>query len=328
MIARFFASYPGMYITQSVLHSFVAVFIVELSFFAWQIRGHQEKFRYRVLTLTLPPFMFPLFQLFSPDRGSWHFRLVTALFDSQRWIEMTVLNVIPLAAIFLLALLGITVIFLIQEILPIYRERSLDGTLARACDDETSLALLMDEVCALTGIARPTVCVIDEPLPILVTQGFREHTIIVSRNLINTLGREELKGALTHEAVHIMRDSNVKTQLIYLFRMLMFYNPVSMVEFRRVVHDDEFICDAITVARTGNVEALITALAAFFCRRHDDQAEISHIKERIELHSHNLLLEERIRRLRELAETGPDRFRWVPFLMTAAAILVIGYLVV
>jgi Zn-dependent protease with chaperone function len=312
-----------MYITQSVLHSFVALIIVELSFFAWDIRDHHAKFRYRLLTLTLPVFMFPLYQVITPQRSAWYFRLNTALFDSQRWLELN-----PLGAVFLAFLIAVTTVFVVQEILPIFRERSSRNDLGTCTGTRDTLNAMMESISSEILIATPSICIIEEPLPILVTQGFKDHTIIVSSHLIEVLDEEQLKGALTHEAVHIMRDSSTKTQLIYLLRMLMFYNPVSLIEFRRVVHDDEFICDAITVSITKNPAALIAAISSFYYHPAQGPQGLLQMKERIESHSHNLLLDERIQKLRETSLEGNEPFGWAPFMITVSVILVMGYLVV
>jgi Zn-dependent protease with chaperone function len=317
-----------MYITQSVLHSLVALIIVEFSFFAWGIRDHHAKFRYRLLTLTLPVFMFPLYQVITPQRSAWYFRLNTALFDSQRWIELNLLGILPLSVVFVVFLTAVTVVFVVQEILPIFRERSSSGELETCEEVHDSLDAMLESICHAIHIEKPSICVIDEHLPILVTQGFKDHSVIVSSHLIKALDKDQMRGALTHEAVHIMRDSSIKTQLIYLLRILMFYNPVSLVEFRRVVHDDEFICDAITVSKTKNTEALIGAISAFYYHPAQGPQGLSQMKERIESHSHNLLLDERIRKLQEIGHEGPERFGWVPFMLTASVILMMGYLVV
>ena len=328
MIMRFLSSYPGMYITQSVLHSFVALIIVEFSFFAWDIRDHHAKFRYRLLTLTLPVFMFPVYQIITPHRGAWYFRLNTALFDSQRWLELNPLGFLPLAALFLSFLIVITGIFVVQEILPIFRERSSGSDLGTCEGTRETLDAMLDSICQALRITKPAICIVDEPLPLLVTQGFRDHRIIVSNHLIETLDEEQLRGALTHEAVHIMRDSSSKTQFIYLLRVLMFYNPVSLVEFRRIVHDDEFICDAVTVSTTKNTSALIAAISSFHYHPGQGPQGLSQMKERIESHSHNLLLDERIQKLSETGLEAQEHFAWAPFMLTAAVILVMGYLVV
>ncbi len=328
MILRFISSYPGMYITQSVLHSFVALIIVELSFFAWDIRDHQAKFRYRMLTMTLPIFMFPLYQVIAPQRSAWYFRLNTALFDSQRWLELNPLGIIPLAGIFLALLMVITAVFVMQEILPIFRERSARSDPKTCQGTLDTLDAMLESISRQIAIPKPSICIIDEPLPILVTQGFKNHMIIISSHLIELLNERQLKAALTHEAVHIKRDSSTKTQLIYLLRMLMFYNPVSLVEFRRIVHDDEFICDAIAVSLTRDPAALIAAISSFYYHPDEGPQGISQMKERIESHSHNLLLDERIEKLRAIDVEGQEHFGWAPFALTASVILAVGYLVV
>jgi Zn-dependent protease with chaperone function len=330
MIMRFLTSYPGMYLAQSVLHSFVALIVVELSFFAWGIRDHQSKFRYRILTLALPLFMFPLYQLLDPQRSSWYFRLQTALFDSQRWLELDPLGFLPLSAVFLLFLTSVSAVFVVQEILPLFRERSSRDDLGTCEETLTSLDALLKNICQSVQIEKPSICVIDESLPILVTQGFRNHSITISSHLIETLDEEQLKGALTHETVHIKRDSSTKTQLIYLLRMLMFYNPVSLVEFRRLVRDDEFICDAITVSKTENPAALAAAISSFYYTPPEREGPqgLLQMKERIENHSHNLLLDERIQKLQETEDAEPVRFGWLQFMLTASVILLMGYLVV
>jgi beta-lactamase regulating signal transducer with metallopeptidase domain len=111
--------------------------------------------------------------------------------------------------------------------------------------------------------------------------------------------------------------------------MLMFYNPVSLVEFRRIVYDDEFICDAITISMTRHSQALISALSAFYY--HPDEelpGKLSQMKEQVESHSHNLLLDERIRNLTEDRYRNSTRFVLTQYLLTLSAILLVGYGVV
>ncbi|MGC2061843.1 MAG: M56 family metallopeptidase [Thermodesulfovibrionales bacterium] len=332
----FIHTIAGEYITQSVLHAFIALILVEISFHAWDIDDHLSMFRYRILTLGLPIIMFPLFQVISPDRGSWYFRLTTALFDSQRWLDLKVMGIFPLAIAFMGMLAAFSLLFVMQEILPIFRGRRASqefGDCQETHEYDARMQALLESICIPLQIEKPLFLVIDETVPILFTQGFRRHTVIISDHLLVTLDDEQLRAALTHEVVHMMRSSSLKTPLIYLLRMLMFYNPVSLVEFRRIVHDDEFICDAITISITGKPEALITALSAFYYHHdstHADEQEggLSQMKERVESHSHNLILDERAEKLQNALRTGTGGFRLIPFIITASVIVVTGYLVV
>jgi len=326
----------GSYIVQSVLHAFIALMLVEVSFYAWDIKDHFSKFRYRLLTLSFPIVMFPLFQAFNPERGTWYFRLTTALFDSRRWLDIKVIGIYPFGILLIIVLAGFSALFVVQEILPIFRKRGV----SKKYDDypvtgshDVRMETLLAKICQPLGLEIPAFIVIDEAFPILFTQGFKRHTVIISGHLLETLDDRQLEGALTHEVIHMIRRSSLKTPFIYLLRMLMFYNPVSLVEFRRIVHDDEFICDAITISITKDPEGLIGALGAFYVRsdfadEEDRAGGLAHMKERVESHSHNLMLDERIERLREMQQAGLSKFRWVPFTLTVGVIMGAGYLVV
>lgn len=324
----FFHTLPGMYIMQTVLHSLTALIIIELSFYAWDIQDHFSRFRYRLMPLVLPIFMFPLYQTLTPERGTWHFRLTTALFDSHRWLELKFLNMYPVALLLMMVLVGFSCVFLFQEILPIFRRRSsqLQHTDCLAGDED--IRAMLKSACALLRTDEPAVIIVETPTPVLFTQGYKNHSLVISSGLIEMLDREQLRNALIHEVVHMKRSSNLKTQIIYFIRMLMFYNPVSLVEFRRIVHDDEFICDAITISKTGNPQALISALSAFYYHPEELPGKLSQMKEHVESHSHNLLLNERIRNLTENRYQNSAQFVLPQYLLTLAAILLVGYGVV
>ena len=52
------------------------------------------------------------------------------------------------------------------------------------------------------------------------------------------------------------------------------------------------------------------------------------MKERVESHSHNLILDERVEKLQHALQTGTGGFRLIPFVITASVIIATGYLVV
>ncbi|TAN38486.1 MAG: hypothetical protein EPN25_13805 [Nitrospirae bacterium] len=327
----FFHTLTGMYLTQSVLHAFLGLIVVEISFFAWGISDHLSRFRYRLLTLTLPIFMFPLYQLLSPERSSWHFRVSRALFDSHQWLDLKAFSLFPFAGALIVILTGFSLLFLLQEVWPLFQRHK--GRSSGQEYEETHLYdermhTLLGSICRPLTINMPSYRVIVEELPTLFTQGFKSHTIVISDHLVRTLDDDQLLAALTHEVVHMIRGSSLKTPVIYLLRMLMFYNPVSLVEFRRIVHDEEFICDAITISMTKNPTALIEALKAFYYDPDEEHGNPMQMKDRVEIHSHNLILDERIGRLQGAASTGESGFRWLPFMLTACFIMTTGYLVV
>jgi len=328
MTMRFLSSYLGMYMTQAVLHSLVAVTMVEFAFFAWGIQDHRSRFRYRLLSLTLPVVLFPAFQLINPDRGSLFFRYESALFNSHQWLSLSLFGIIPLYTLFIALLVLISLIFLFQEIFPILKSRATEAPLTPSETDAT-LEETLEEACASLSVDKPAVMVLDEDYPILFTGGTMSHTLVISRVLLDRLSRQELMSALLHELIHMKRGSSLKTQIIYILRMLMFFNPFSLVEFRRIVHDDEFICDSMAIAITRDPSALVRAIEVFISPVEEKSDNgISGMQKRIESHSHNVLISERIEHVSSMQGTELPSFSWGPYVMTAYAIIQICYMVV
>ena len=318
-----------MFVAQSVLHSFTALIIIEMSFHSWEIRDHLSKLRYRLLILILPILGFPFYQLINPERGSMYFRENNAIFDINRWLSLRILDTIPVYGIFFLGLLLVTLIFFFQEIFPIIREKITKQDQRPEITPSDNIELIVEKICGNLKIERPSVMVVSEQNPLLYTTGTRSHTIVLSTGLLQRLDHDQLESALFHEIVHMLRGSNIKTQIIYLLRMLMFYNPVSMVEFRRLVQDDEFVCDSITVSYTKRPDALASAIKTFYTS--PDKLRLSGLSsviDVIESHSHNILIDERIRHIGEMRAEEYESFGWGGYILTVIVILKINYMVV
>jgi Zn-dependent protease with chaperone function len=321
----------GMYMVQSVAHSVLTLFVVEASLRIWGIIQARERFRYRLLVLILPLIMFPFFQLLNPERGSFYFVQDEAVFSSLNWFNLSILGFRPFFFLFLLAVAAVTCVVFLQEVLPIIRDRfrrpSNRGTEGRPSGSR--IEEMVDEISSHLGIKRPSVDIIDGDNPVLYTTGTKEHAIVMSARLLAVLSENELKGALAHEAAHIVRRSNITTLLVFLVRICMFYNPISLLEFRKLVQDDEHICDDITVSVTGDPSALASALRFFYLDvPHSESFSLPFVKEAIESSSHNLLLKERIERLENRISSDDRPFGWVGFATTLATILVLNYFVV
>ncbi len=326
---RFFDSYIGMFIAQSVLHSFMTLVIIEIAFYSWEIRDHLAKFRYRLLVLILPIFVFPVYQLINPDRGSMYFRENTAILNFNGWLAIKLWDIIPVYSLFFVLLSVTMLIFFLQEIFPIVREKLPRPGYVSYVVPHRDIIGMLEGLCKKLGTAKPSVRIVDEPYPMLFTTGIKNHVIILSKALLDKFTDDQMESALAHEIVHIIRGSSIKTQIIYILRMLMFYNPVSLIEFRRLVQDDEFICDDITVSLTKKPEALISAINAFYSHPEEDKgSRISVVKDTIESHSHNLLLKERIVKIQEKGIEDTPGFSWVKFILTTLIILKINYMVV
>ncbi len=327
----FFSSYIGMYMAQSVGHSVLTLFVVEVSLRVWEVSEAKDKFRYRLLVLILPFVMFPLFQFLNPDRGSFYFAQDTAVFSSRNWLDLSVLGFRPFLYLFLLATGTVSAVVLLQEVLPIIRDwlRKPQKQEAAGRPAGPLIEGIVGEISAVLKIDIPSVFIIDDEHPVIFTMGTKEHSIVMSERLLSIFSERELRCALAHEAAHIVRRSNITTLLVFFVRICMFYNPISLLEFRKLVQDDEHICDDITVSVTKDPASLASALRVFCLDVPGHEAfRLSVVKEAIESSSHNLLLNERIERLENHVSFGYHPFEWVRYCTTVAAIVVMSYFVV
>ena len=77
--------------------------------------------------------------------------------------------------------------------------------------DYPRLHNLVDGLCATMGLPRPTICVIDSPVPNAMAIGRSPATasLVVTSGLDESLSLVELEGVLAHELVHIKRHDTV-----------------------------------------------------------------------------------------------------------------------
>ncbi|MHB8846724.1 MAG: M56 family metallopeptidase [Nitrospirota bacterium] len=327
-ISLFFNGWPGMYLAQSFLHSLIAALIVDTALIAWKIEDPVVRQRFRLLVLIVPILSFPLYQLLSPERGSSLFRL-DALFDLDRWLDLEIWGVVPVGVLFLLFLIFTSVIFVLQEMLPIThhavasRDDAPDGNRP---EPESRVSRALE---SLPG-KKPGVVIIDDEEHLMFSSTGRDPVVYLSGGLVEALSFDELRAALAHEVGHIRRSRRPLMVLIFLLRVIMFYNPIILMEFRRIVQEEEKICDDLAVALTGNREALANALRKFYFPEDDEQGHMMRdsprLRDRLEEYSHTLLMESRITRLEEPPQ--PATGSCAAFGAVLATILTVNYYLV
>ncbi len=315
-----------MYIAQSFLHSLVAALIVDTSLISWKIENPLLRQRFRLLVMVLPIIMFPLYQTLSPERGSPLFRL-DAVFDITRWLNLEIWGAVPVGILFLLALIFTAAVFVFQELLPIVRHTSspATGSLDAAPPDRSSPA--QRALGTLPG-TTPDVFIIDEDDCIIFSSTGKVPAIYLSRGLEERLTFDELRAALAHEVGHIRRSRRPLMVMVFLLRMLMFFNPVILMEFRRIAQEEENICDDLAVTLTGNRQAMADVLKKFIaCETGNPSAsDADRLQDRIEEYSHSMMMESRISRLEELP--AQDAKGAVVFAIVTVTILTINYYLV
>lgn len=327
----FLDSYPGAYIVQSFLHSAVAAALVEVALRVWEFRSPVLRQRFLLIAAVFPVFSFPLFQAFNPERMSLTFRM-GALLDSARWLHLKPWGIAPVAVIVLFLLfLVTTLVFLFQEFIPVVRhtfEKRPSGKAGgRSGADDPAV---QRAVGTLPG-DRPELFVLaGEDLVLFSTTG-KSGAVYVSEGLLRALPEEQVQAAVAHEYAHVLRGRRPVLLVLFLLRAVMFFNPVILMQFRRIVQEDEKICDDFAVSLTRNPNALADALRKLYITGEEGaQGKTKNLMsemEALELYSHRLNIESRIARLEQGAPQAGDK-GWFAIVLAIMVVLVMNYFIV
>jgi Zn-dependent protease with chaperone function len=328
-ISTFFSSYTGMYVAQSFCHSLIASVLMDQALRAWKIDDPAIRQRFRLTVVLFPIFSFPFYQVINPDRGSVLFRL-NALFDVNRWLNVDLWGVISLGLLFLILLAITSLIFLFQEMIPILRHTLESRTMEHEGTRRESDPFIERASRALSIEAPQVLVVEDDELLIFSTTG-KNPMIVVSTGLTSALTPDEMQAALAHEIAHIARGRRPLLLVAFFLRMILFFNPVSLVEFRRVVRNEEKICDDIAVSLTHRPEALAEALKKFYAIREtpepDAQQKPLFTAVPLEEYSYNIQLDGRISRLVQDPRHNSGG-RWFILIVVFLIVACINYFVV
>ncbi|MEW5744334.1 MAG: M56 family metallopeptidase [Nitrospirota bacterium] len=343
-MTSFFASYPGMYIVQSFVHALVAALVVDRALQAWNIRDPLTRQRFRFLVVLLPLVLFPLYQWADPGRGSLSFRL-GALFDSSRWLGLELWGTIPLSLLLLLVVSVTTLLFLFQELLPIIHHTFVTRRpgAARSSGSERADPAGETRLTAPAGgltpgplsmsleeEAPPIELVESDELVLFSTTG-KHAAVYISRGIIAALSPEEREVVVAHEVAHVVRNRRPLLVLVFLVRVLLFFNPVILLEFRRIVQEEEKICDDMAASMTRKPGVLAATLKKLYldCGRSESTGPEKRVpvREALENYSHAVHIQSRVARL-EQWQAEPRGGRWFPFAATFTAIAAINYFIV
>ncbi len=328
-IPDFFNSYAGRYIVQSFFHALITALIIDRSIQVWGIRSPAVKQRFRFITVMLPVFSFPAYQLINPERSALSFRM-DALLDSSRWLDLELWKTVPLGYFFVLLFFITFLIFVFQELIPIIKhtlESGITGPDLKRPEENSAVGKALSAL----QVEGPDIFIIDDDRLILYSSTNKNPAIFLSSGLINAFTQEELQAALAHEIAHIARSRRPLLIMVFFLRVLMFFNPVVLLEFRRIVQEEEKVCDDFALTLTRKPQALADTLKKLH-HSHADPGpaggkKLSHMLGALEEYSHNSLLESRIARL----ERGPaqnEESRWTETLITLFVILLINYFIV
>lgn len=322
-LSRFFDSYPGSYVTQAFFHSAVAAAVVEIALKSWQIRSPSIRQRFLLLAVLFPIFSFPLYRIADSGRDSVYFRM-GALFDSSRWASVELPASIPLGAALILVFFMTSLVFFFQELFPVLKHALASGKSdmedIRAGDDPAIVQALVS-----LPADTPEIFVLEDEDPMIFSATGRKGSIYLSSGLLEFLSVEQLRAALAHEISHVSRSRRPYMVIVFLLRILMFFNPIVLLEFRRSVQDDEKICDEMAADLTGKPLVLAETLRRLYLSQEPAKGES--VTEKMEEYSHRLNIQSRIDRL-EKGYAQRSGGEWFAFAVTLLAIVAVNYYVI
>jgi Zn-dependent protease with chaperone function len=328
-ISTFFSSFAGMYVAQSFCHALIASVLMDQALRAWKINDPLIRQRFRVTVVLFPIFSFPFYQAINPDRGSVLFRL-NALFDVNRWLNVELWGVISFGLLFLVVLAITSLIFLFQEMIPILKHTLESRTMEHEGTRRESDPFI-ENACRALSIETPQVLIVEDEEPVIFSTTGKNALIVVSTGLTETLTQDEMQAALAHEIAHISRGRRPVLLAVFFLRMILFFNPVALIEFRRVVRNEEKICDDIAVSITHRPDALAEALKKFLAVRETPEPEAQpkplFTPVPLEEYSYNIQLDGRIARLVQDPQRNTSG-RWFLLITVFLIVACINYFVV
>ena len=255
------------YLAQTFCYSLVVALVVEFLLRVWHIEAPLEKIRFRILALALPVISFPLFQLLHPARGDVAFRAQFALLDVGKWLRLPLAKGLTLGSVLFWFFVAISVVFLLQELLPAVQQflrchrRDLQHV---STESYAELHAVTREIAGRFGGSVPVLQEVEDEVPLIYFAGIRRPALIFSKSLLTLLDPLELKAVLAHEMAHLVRRENRWNLWLLLLRLAMFYNPVAMIVFHRILKEKEKLCDDWAVAATGLPNHLASGLLKVF----------------------------------------------------------------
>jgi len=328
-VSGFFNTYTGMYMAQAFTHSIIAFIIVERVMQLWNISNPLIRQRFGLLVIVLPVVSFPLYQVINPGRSSISFRL-GALFDITRWFNLDLWGAVPVGLFFIIMIIITAKIFLFQEMIPVIKH-TLESKRFSSDREDPDPHPSVQQALEFLSAEETDIVTLDDDDFILFSSTGRNPAIFISTGIVETLSTEQLRAVIAHELAHIRRNKKPLLTVAFLFRVAMFFNPAVLIEFRRIVQEEEKICDDMAVRLTRDPAALSEALKKLYYK--DTNLNplkfrgLFKMRDSLEEYSHSVQIGARIVRL-EKASGQSDDGNWVELFVTVFVILGINYFIV
>lgn len=310
-------AWPFAWALQALALAVVAQLLVEAAIATFGVKRPLDCYRLRLTVLLAPVVLPPLAQLLDPSRGSFYFRLDLALLDVAQLVDLRLAG-FPVGLVLLgLSLVATSAVVVRQELWPVLRHRRAARAMAELpapAEVEASFRALATRA----GLPSIPLRVIASPAPVSYTTDRPAPAVVVSTGLLARLDPAALQASLAHELAHVLRRSSSVTTALYALRLCTFFSPTSLVVFRRLLLDEEHVCDDVATRLVGAPEPLARALERL-------AEELAPASGRLDVHG--LQLRERITRLRGGGPASPACGP-PPYLAVGATLALFGWWIV
>jgi Zn-dependent protease with chaperone function len=224
----------------------------------------------------------------------------------------------------LLLLVSVCVVMLARRMVGYAQMRRLMLRCAPPTSADGDVVSAVVSLSATSGLSvPPEVLFLPEGSTGVFTLGHRRPRILVSRDVVEYLDVDELKGVLAHEIAHIEARDPLLRLLAGLLRDVFVWNPIAHATYRRLMADRELEADKRAALLTGNPLAIASSIVKFCelvqgrsARSSRDALAFARTRERLGL---------RVKSLLALADEGVSLSSApAPFVLAAALVAVLG----
>jgi Zn-dependent protease with chaperone function len=250
------------FIVQTLLHASIAAVAIECLLRVWRLRDPGERLRYRLLTLTLPLVLTPLFEFLAPARLDPEFADSRAIFATAHW---DVLRLGPVSLVSVTAGIAgaLGLVLFVRDVAPVLR----DGRGAKPARERGTpppeIVREVGDLAAIMGLEPvPPIRWISAPGPVLLASGLRRPVLVVSAGALTRLAPGEQRAALAHELAHVAGFDLLLGWAVMVVRAALVLYPVAQVVARAAIQEMERRADDCAASVTGAPEALARGMAA------------------------------------------------------------------
>lgn len=309
----------------------MAALVVEALLRAWRIDDAAWRLRLRALALAAPLAWLPLLFVAAPFRSTAAFAANRALFAGERW-NLVLVGGEGLGDLCLLLAAGLGSALFLRDALPPIRDLLRGGAAAPFSVPWQPAASVLERLvarhAAALGTTTPGIRMIRARGPVLLCEGARRPSLVVSPATVTQLAPAELDAAIAHEVAHARFRDPAWGYLLFGVRALLFFNPAAQWLARTMVDDIERRADQAAVRATGEAEPLARAIVRLFEENHPLPGESEASFERLFWHVRREGVERRCRRLRADDGRLPVEFGRLRLALAALAVLTLTFFIV